>query len=110
MNPENSKNPVSAFSRIDPMNPEPGAFPAADPDRDTRPPLTDLTPTKAQALCTTTLADTWQPNLRSELAAKFGLPTPPPGWRIPQSCPPTGSAETPSGGNHDEPPNPRNET
>jgi hypothetical protein len=102
------RKPDSAFPRIDPLNPEPGAFP--DPNPRTRPPLTYLTPTKAQALRTTTLANTWQPDLRSELAAKFGLPTPPPGWRIPRSRPPIGRAETLSRGSHDNPPNPRNET
>ncbi len=89
------------------MNPEPSAFP--DPNPPTRPPLAALTPTKAQALRTTTLANTWHPDLRSQLAAKLGPPPPQPGWRIPQTPPPTGGAATAQGGTHTEPPNPRNE-
>jgi hypothetical protein len=56
--------------RIDPMNPERALFPP--PTRPRGRPLTYVTPTKAQALRTTTLPNTWHPDLRSQLAAKFG--------------------------------------
>jgi hypothetical protein len=49
-----------------------------------------LTPTKAEALRSTTLANTWQsdlghPTLRSQLAAKFGSPSPPPNRFVPRA-------------------------
>jgi hypothetical protein len=55
----------------------------------TPPPLTRLTPTKAEALRTTTLADTRTTNLAAELAQRFGHPLPAPSWRIPQAMPAT---------------------
>jgi hypothetical protein len=85
LNPETSKNAASALRRIDPLNPEPGAFPASNPA--TRPPLAYLTPTKAQALRTTTLANS-HPDLRSQLAAKFGPPPPSPPRPDLSSCHP----------------------
>ena len=52
-----------------------------------------LTPTKAEALRTTThlpiLAGTSTPNLPAKLAQRFGYPSPTPGWRIPQTTPAT---------------------
>jgi hypothetical protein len=105
MNPETAKNPVSTLHRIDPMNPEttknpvstfPGIHPM-NPERPAaprpKPPLTTLTPTKAHALRSTTLANTHQ-DLRAQLTAKFGPPPTPPGWRIPQTPPTTGRAVT----------------
>jgi hypothetical protein len=108
MNPETGKNPNSPFPGINPMNPEPGAVPGPNPR--TKPPVTTLTPTKAQALRSTTLAnphrDLAHENLRAQLAAKFGPPPPPPGWRIPHAVPQTGSAMTAPTSTH----NPRNQT
>jgi len=61
------------------MNPETTA-----PSQPTR-----LTPTKAQALRSTTLANTWTTDLPGKLAHRFGPPRPAPGWRIPQAMPAT---------------------
>jgi len=58
-------------------------------ERRTSPPLARLTPTNAEALRTTTLAETWTPDLAAELAQRLGHPRPAPGWRIPQAMPPT---------------------
>ena len=58
---------------------------AVHPEHPTPPPLTRLTPTKAKALRTTTLAETWNPAAVSQLAARFGHPLPAPGLRIPQA-------------------------
>ncbi len=58
-------------------------------ERPTPPPLTRLTPTKAEALRSTTLAETRTPDLAAELAQRFGQPRPAPGWRIPQAMPTT---------------------
>jgi hypothetical protein len=55
----------------------------------TPPPLTRLTRTKAKALRSTTLAETWHPNVGAELAQRFGRPLPTPGLRIPQALPAT---------------------
>ncbi len=55
----------------------------------TPPPLTRLTPTKAQALRTTIPANTWTPDLPGKLAQRFGHPRPAPGWRIPHAMPAT---------------------
>ncbi len=55
----------------------------------TPPALARLTPTKAKALRTTTLAETWNPAAVSQLAARFGHPLPAPGLRIPQALPTT---------------------
>jgi len=46
-----------------------------------------LTPTKAEALRTTTLAQTSTPDLAVRLAQRFGQPRPAPGWRIPHAMP-----------------------
>jgi len=56
--------------------------------------LTRLSPTKAQALRTTTLSATWQPDLRALLNARFGPPSPLAAWLAPQSSPPTAGPAT----------------
>ncbi len=53
------------------------------------PTLARLTPTKAEALRTTALAETWTTDLAAELAQRFGPPRPAPGCRIPQAMPAT---------------------
>jgi len=58
-------------------------------ERRATPPLARLTPTKAAALRSTTLAATWNPGLAAERAQRFGPLLPAPGWRIPQAMPPT---------------------
>jgi hypothetical protein len=58
-------------------------------ERPVPPPLTRLTPTKAAALRSTTLAGTWNLDLAAHFAARFGPPLPAPGWRIPQAMPAT---------------------
>jgi hypothetical protein len=71
----------SAVSRINPLNPE-----TAAPSQPTH-----LTPTKAEALRSTTLANTWDPALRATLEKRFGPAPPPPGWfaRLPARVHPT---------------------
>jgi hypothetical protein len=64
MNRERPPNPLTKNPRINPMDREPGAV-------SSRP---RLSPTKALALRTTTLANTFQPDLRATLAARFGPP------------------------------------
>jgi len=59
------------------MNPE-----ATAPLQPTR-----LTPTKAEALRSTTLANTWDGTLRATLEQRFGPAPPPPGWFVPQAWP-----------------------
>jgi hypothetical protein len=68
---------------------EPARRHAVHREHPTPPPLTRLTPTKAKALRTTTLAETWNPAAVSQLAARFGHPLPTPGLRIPQALPAT---------------------
>jgi len=63
-------------------------------ERPTTPPLARLIPTRAQALRSTTLAETWTPDLGAELAQRFGPPRPAPGWRIPQAMPATDPVAT----------------
>jgi hypothetical protein len=60
---------------------------AVQRENPTPPPLTRLTPTNAEALCTTTLANTRTPDLSTQLAQRFGHPSPAPGWRIPHATP-----------------------
>ena len=55
----------------------------------TPPALARLTPTKAKALRTTTLAETWHPNVATLLATRFGHPLAASGLRIPQALPAT---------------------
>jgi hypothetical protein len=66
--------PGSKIPEPNPMNREPAAARR----------LTRLTPTKAAALCSTPLAGTWQPSLRSVLTLLFarGVPS---GWFVPQA-------------------------
>ncbi len=58
-------------------------------ERPVTPPLTRLTPTKAAALRSTTLAGSWNRDLAALLVARFGPPLPAPGWRIPRAMPAT---------------------
>jgi hypothetical protein len=81
LNPDNAapaRKPNSAFSRIYPVNPE-----TAAPSQPTR-----LTPTKAKALCSTTLANTSDGTLLATLEQRFGPAPSPPGWFVPQAWPP----------------------
>jgi len=84
MNREPTTKPGAAAhfkpSRIDPLNRAPKVPPNP----------THLTPTKSAALGSTTLANTWEPGLASQLVARCGHPAPAPGWRIPQAMPETG--------------------
>ncbi len=71
-NPDNAApapKPNSAFSRIIPMNPETTA-----PAQPAHP-----APTKAEALRSTTLSNTWDSALRATLEKRFGPAPPPPG-------------------------------
>jgi hypothetical protein len=97
-------NPNSTLPRINPMNPEPAATPAPNPDSafprinpmnpepPPRPDPTRPTPTKAQALRGTTLAQTWDPNPYATLAQRFGHARPTPACQIPQTPPTTDPA------------------
>ncbi len=118
--------PAPTFPRIDLLNSEPAATPAPQP-ASTLPRInlvkaeprvasqpTPLAPTKAQAMRSTTLSETWWPARRAELARRFG-PPPPPGWFVPQAWPPTASttpaSATPlSGGGNETTPTPRRAT
>ena len=60
--------------------------PARPQNRATWKHLSYLTPTKAEALRSTTLAETWH-TTRVTLTAQFGQ-TPPPGWQPPRANPP----------------------
>jgi hypothetical protein len=55
----------------------------------TPPPLTRLSATNAEALGTTTLANTRTPDLSTQRAQRFGHPRPAPGLRIPHAVPAT---------------------
>jgi hypothetical protein len=65
------------------------ASPGRNAEQRERPPLARRTPTKAEALRNTILAETWSPGPTTYLAARFGHPLPAPGWRIPQAMPAT---------------------
>ncbi len=58
-------------------------------ERPVAPLFARLTPTKAETLRTTTLANTWTPDLAAQFAQRFGHPIPAPGWRAPQAMPAT---------------------
>jgi hypothetical protein len=62
---------------------------AVQRENTTPPPLTRLTPTKAEAMRTTTPANTQTPDLATQLAQRFGHPRPAPGWCIPHAMPAT---------------------
>ena len=98
-------NPNSAFPRIHPMNPDSAArapksnsaFPrihpmnpgtTAAPSQPTHP-----TPTNAEALRTTTSANTRDSTLRATLEQQFGPAPPRPGWSAPQAWPPPPGAQ-----------------
>jgi hypothetical protein len=66
--------PGSKIPEPNPMNREPAAARR----------LTRLTPTKAAALCSTTLAGTWKPSLQSVLTPLFARAVPS-GWFVPQA-------------------------
>jgi hypothetical protein len=89
-------HPQSASRGNDPMQRpatalRPGDEPAPAP-RPTRP-----SPTMRLALGSTTLAGTWDTDLRGQLDVQFGHPTPP-GWRPPQASPVTGTSAVPDRG------------
>jgi hypothetical protein len=86
-------DPVCTPCDINPMEREAGDGPSLARLR--------LTPTKAMALGSTTLAGTWAPGVRALLAAEFGHPTPP-GWRVPQVRP-VGWAAVPGGSDVQQP-------
>jgi hypothetical protein len=88
MQREPGLNPHSQPVRLNPMQRETGATAGGPPRKASA--LTCLTPTTAAALRSTTLAGTWDTELRSTLAARFGRP--PSGWRIPQAWPPIAGA------------------
>jgi hypothetical protein len=81
-------------SRIDPLNHEPRAKPGSTvplkPSRIDPVNREPTVPTEAAAPRSTTLAGTWESSLASQLAARFGHPSPAQGWRIPQVMSETG--------------------
>jgi len=102
VNPETAAaapKPGSTFSRIHPMNPETTAAAPKpnsafsriyrkNPETTARSQPKRLTPTKAEVLRSTTLANIWDPTLRATLEKRFGPAPPPTGWFVPQAWPP----------------------